>query len=254
MRLIVNNLPDRHTGPVIGPDGAQLGIGVIVPHDMATDRELWRWTPPGVTLLVTRTPPVPLAVTLAQALALGDAALISAAAREVASPEPDVCAYLCTSGSFVHGPAGERALVAAMLTSGIPHAVTSSGALVEALRLAGADTVAVATPYGGQITARLAGFLVESGFAVTGCAQLGLAGAIAAVPPDEVRSLIRRADHPHAQAIVVSCTNLHTYDVIATMEAELGKPVVSASQATLWAALRRLGRRPVGPGQRLAQV
>ena len=66
--------------------------------------------------------------------------------------------------------------------------------------------------------------------------------------------LIRRADHPAADAIVVSCTNLHTYDVIAGLEAELGKPVISASQATMWAALRRIGRRPVGPGQRLVEA
>ena len=53
---------------------------------------------------------------------------------------------------------------------------------------------------------------------------------------------------------MVSCTNLHTYDVIAGLEAELGKPVISASQATMWAALRRIGRRPVGPGQRLVEA
>ena len=239
---------------MIGPDGAQLGVGVIVPYDMATDRELWRWTPPEVTLLLTRTPLVPMAVTVAQARALGDAAVVGAAARDVASPGPGVCAYLCTSGSFVHGLAGERALVAAMLASGIPHAVTSSGALVEALRLAGVGTVAVATPYDERITALLAAYLADSGFTVTGSTQLGLAGAIAAVPPAEVAALIRRADHPAAQAIVVSCTNLHTYDVIAELEAELGKPVISASQATLWAALRRIGRRLVGPGQWLVEA
>jgi maleate isomerase len=239
---------------VISPDGIQLGIGVVVPHDMALDRELWRWTPPDVTLLVTRTALVPLTVTVEQARRLGDAALIAAAARDVATPGPLVCAYVCTSGSFVRGPAGERELVAAMVTSGIPDAVTSSGALVEALRRLGARTVGLATPYDEQITALLVAFLAETGFAVARCAQLGLAGAIPAVPVAEVAALIRKADHPAADAIVVSCTNLHTYDVIAVLEAELGKPVISASQATMWAALRRVGRRPVGPGQRLVEA
>jgi maleate isomerase len=234
---------------VISPHGR---IGVVVPHDMALDRELWRWSPPDVTLLVTRTTLVPMPVTVAQARRLADPALVAAAARDVATPGPLVCAYVCTSGSFVRGRAGERELVAAMVGSGIPAAVTSSGALVEALARLGARTVGVATPYDEQITALLAGFLGESGFTVGRCAQLGLAGAIPEVPTGEVAALIRRADHPGADAVVVSCTNLHTYDVIAGLEAELGKPVISASQATMWAALRRIGRHPIGPGQRLA--
>jgi maleate isomerase len=51
--------------------------------------------------------------------------------------------------------------------------------------------------------------------------------------------------------VCVACTNLPTYDLIASVEAELGKPVVTANQATMWASLRRLGRPAVGPGQRL---
>lgn len=239
---------------MIGPDGTQLGIGVLVPNDMALDRELWRWTPPDVTLLVTRTPPVALPVTVEQARRLGDTALVAAAARAVAEPGPQVCAYLCTSGSFVGGPTGERELLTAMLGSGIPDAVTSSGALVEALRRLDARAVGLATPYDGQLTGLLAAFLADAGFGITGCAQLGLTGAIPAVSGPEVVALVRRADHPSADAIVVSCTNLHTYDAIAPLEAELGKPVISASQATLWSALRRIGRRPVGPGQRLAEA
>jgi maleate isomerase len=62
---------------------------------------------------------------------------------------------------------------------------------------------------------------------------------------------VRRADRPDADAIVVSCTNVPTYDLIAPLEAELGKPIVSANQVTMWAALRAVGLSAVGPGQRL---
>jgi maleate isomerase len=51
--------------------------------------------------------------------------------------------------------------------------------------------------------------------------------------------------------VFVSCTNLPTYDVIAPMEAELGIPVLTANQVTMWAALRRTGHRALGTGQRL---
>ena len=54
-----------------------------------------------------------------------------------------------------------------------------------------------------------------------------------------------------ADAIVVSCTNLPTYDVIAPLERELGKPIVTANQATMWSALRAIGKHAIGQGQAL---
>lgn len=34
---------------------AEIGVGVIAPYDFALDRELWRWVPTSVNLLLTRT-------------------------------------------------------------------------------------------------------------------------------------------------------------------------------------------------------
>ena len=48
--------------------------------------------------------------------------------------------------------------------------------------------------------------------------------------------------------------NLPTYDVIPQLEAELRIPVISANQVTMWAALRRLGTRAVGPYQALIDM
>jgi maleate isomerase len=39
--------------------------------------------------------------------------------------------------------------------------------------------------------------------------------------------------------------------VIAALEAELGKPVLTANQVTMWSALTIAGRKAVGPGQQL---
>jgi maleate isomerase len=47
----------------------------------------------------------------------------------------------------------------------------------------------------------------------------------------------------------VSGTNIATYDVIAPLEAELRKPVVTANQVTMWALLGAIGRQAVGPHQ-----
>ena len=56
-----------------------------------------------------------------------------------------------------------------------------------------------------------------------------------------------------ADALFISCTNLPTYDVIPQLEAELRMPVLSANQVTMWAALRHLGTRAVGPYQAAAR-
>ena len=76
------------------------------------------------------------------------------ASTDLRAVAPLVMAYACTSGSFVGGLAGERALVSAMLDAGAPAAVTTSGALLEALRHLELTRIAVATPYDADLTAR----------------------------------------------------------------------------------------------------
>jgi maleate isomerase len=133
----------------------------------------------------------------------------------------------------------------------MPTAVTTSGAMVEAMAHLGVRSVAVATPYVADLAERLELFLAEAGLETVSSAHLGLPGGIWQVPYDGVASLVLEADHPDAEAIFVSCTNLPTYDLIAPLERELGKPVLTANQVTMWSALRRMGQSAVGPGQRL---
>lgn len=238
---------NRSTQPQ-GP-AEQIGVGVIAPFDLALDRELWRWVPEEVTLLLTRTPYVDQPVGIELAEAVSDCADLSRGTRELIAVAPRCIAYACTSGSFIDGVAGERALVEAMCTAGAPQAVTTSGALLDALAVLDIHRVAVATPYVESLTSRLHTFLGEAGVETVGGAQLGLSAEIWKVPYGVTAQLIRDADSAQAQAVFVSCTNLPTYDLIAPLEAELGKPLLTANQVTLWAALRQAGSAAVGDGQ-----
>lgn len=226
-------------------------VGVVVPYDFALDRELWRWVPKGANLMITRTPYAAVPVTVDQAMLVSDNHMVAACAQELLVPEPRVVAYGCTSGSFVGGLEGERSLVEAMLHAGAPAAVTTSGALVEALRHLGVRRLAVATPYDEAITLRLEAFLAEAGIEVTGVSSFGLSGQIWRVPYEETVALIRAAAVNSCDAVFVSCTNLMCYDLIAPMEAELGVPVITANQVTMWAAMARMGLKAKGPGQSL---
>ncbi|QNG51513.1 aspartate/glutamate racemase family protein [Pseudonocardia petroleophila] len=240
----------QETGVVPPPDPAG-GIGVIVPFDFALDRELWRWVPEPVELHLTRTPFVPSPVTAEMARAISDPEPVRGATRDLLQPGTRIVAYACTSGSFVDGVAGERALIDVMHEAGARHALTTAGALVSALGAVGASRVAIVTPYVDTLTELLGAFLAAHGITSTSAVGLGLLGQIWRVSYDEVVAAARAADHPDAEAVFISCTNLATYDVIAPLERELGKPVLTANQVTMWAALQAIGVRALGPGQRL---
>ena len=244
------SLEDSAHGIPAGP-AQRTPIGVVAPHDMALDAELWRWVPDDASLFFARTPYDPQPVTLEMVEALGDDAGLRGAAEQLKTISPAAFAFACTSGSFVRGVAGEKAAARALTEAGGAPGVTTSGALVSALQRLGAGRVAIATPYDAAITAKLSDYLVENGIVVTGVGYLGLDADMWKVPYQRTAHLIREANTADADAIVVSCTNLPTYDLIAPLEAELGKPIVSANQATMWAVLEQVGLAAVGPGQRL---
>ncbi|WP_206613669.1 maleate cis-trans isomerase family protein [Mycolicibacterium elephantis] len=242
-------------GEVVPPPPLQqVGIGVVTPYDFALDRELWRWVPDDVSLYVTRLRYAPLPVTVDMAVHVSDADNVVAGAANVLAVSPIVTAYACTAGSFVKGMAGEAALVAAMQAAGAPAAVTTSGSMLAALKHLGVHRVATVTPYTADLTIGLTSYLMEAGLEVVATSGLGLTSKIWAVPYEQTAELVRSTNVAEAEAIVISCTNLPTYDLIAPLEAELQKPVVTANQVTMWAALRVAGRKAVGPGQRLLEA
>jgi len=227
------------------------GIGVVAPYDLALDRELWRWTPEPVSLYMTRTPALEVAVSVELAHRLGDLDAIASACRAVSVAEPGVTAYLCTSASFVSGLDGEARLRAAMEAAGASHALTTSGALLAALEALGAARVAVGTPYDAALTEHLVAFLGEAGLATSGTGHLGMGADIWRLSAGTVRELARSLPLDGADAVFLACTNLPTYDVLPALEAELGLPVLSANLVTMWAALRSLGMLPEGRPERL---
>ncbi|UED86176.1 maleate cis-trans isomerase family protein [Streptomyces profundus] len=235
----------------LGGPQPQRGIGVVAPFDFALDRELWRWVPDDVSLHLTRTPFVPVEVSLDLARLVSEHETLREAVRALIAVSPEAVAYACTSGSFVGGVAGERAMSAAMAQAGEVPSFTTSGALLMALRELGARRIAVVTPYTKSVTDALEDFLQEAGVQVCGRSYLGLTREIWRVGYRDVVDMAREAVGDAPDALFISCTNLPTYDVIPQLEAELRMPVISANQVTIWAALRRIGKSAVGPYQAL---
>ncbi|MQA08211.1 MAG: Asp/Glu/hydantoin racemase [Pseudonocardiaceae bacterium] len=233
---------------------AQRGIGVIAPFDLALERELWRWVPMEVSLHLARTPYEPVPVSMEMAELVSNSKHLAAATRDVLPVEPEVVAYLCTSGSFVNGVAAEKGLRKVICEAGAPDAVTTSGALAEVLSYMDISRISVVTPYYADLTAKLHEFLAELNVETVSSEHLGLGGGIWRVSYRTIAEHIMRADRPDAEAIFISCTNLPTYDLIDPLEEALGKPVFTANQLTMWACLQRMGLPVVGPGHWLTEV
>jgi maleate isomerase len=231
----------------------QVGIGVVIPYDFALDREMWRWVPAQVSLHLTRTPYQDIPVSVAQAMAMGDRETVARCTKDLIVVEPAAVAYGCTSGSFIGGLAGEAALIAAMVEAGAPTAVTTSGAVIAAAHALGLKKVAVVTPYDEAVGAKLRAYLNEAGLEVTAHNDMGLTGRIWTVPYEITAAVARRTAQGGGDAVFLSCTNLRTYDLITSLEQELGIPVLTANQVTMWAVLAAAGVAAVGPGQSLLE-
>ena len=224
------------TSPLIArPD--EVRAGVIVPPDMALDAEMWRWAPDGVSLLFTRT------------LHVGNEDAVGQCVRALGAATPAACAYACAAGTVADGMASEKELVEAMRSAGSAESVTTSGAMLSALTHLGIRRVAMSTPHDATAAEQLVAFLAEADVDVVGRARLEPETDAWTVPYERTMQLVRDADAPDAQAVLVSSANLATYDVITPLEAELRKPVLTANQVTMWALLGAIGRQAVGPHQ-----
>ena len=73
--------------------------------------------------------------------------------------------------------------------------------------------------------------------------------------PQTAYRLAREVNRPEVDCLFVSCTNFATIPIIAALEADTGKPVVTSNQATIWDSLRRAGvREPIRGFGRLLEV
>ncbi len=219
-------------------------LGIIYPADGALDDEYWRLVPPGVTVHFTRIAVADEDVTVQVYEEQAASSDIETAAADLTIIRPGAVAYACTSGSFVRGAGGALDIIRRMEdVTGVP-CTTTSTASVRVLRAVGAGKLAVVTPYAGEVNERLHRFLQASGFEVVSFKSLELTREIFTQPAGAAYRLAREADTPEAEAIFISCTNFRTLEVLEALEQDLGKPVVSANQATMWETLRLAGIYP----------
>jgi len=154
---------------------------------------------------------------------------------------PDVILYGCTSATLTHGPSFDRELSKQIKKESGAETVTAAGALVHGLKALGVNRIGFASPYVPAINDMAIAFLDVVGVETVNRAEVGEAlgnHGQGALSPEAVYELGLEADHPDAEAIVLSCTDMRSVETIARLEEKLGKPVISSNQAMVFQAMQ----------------
>lgn len=226
--------------------GWRARIGIIVsPPNTVCEPELNRMAPPGVSIHVARMfRPAGMTSLSIDAVQRTNESLPQVA-NTLGSLRPNLVVFPHTMGSMVDGPEHEDEL-ARMLSeeAGCP-ALTTAKAMVTAFKLMGLSRISVANPYPADMTNLQKEFLEMAvpGLQVVKTLSLDMESglAIGDLEPESAYKAARDVDDESAEAVFLSGTNWRTIEMIETLEEDLGKPVITANQVTMWAALRMLG-------------
>jgi len=175
----------------------------------------------------------------------GSADRLAAGVEELRLSGAEAVVWAATGGSSAHGWQGAHEQVGALArAAGLPASATSFG-FVHAVRELGATRVAVGGTDADDVAALFSSFLAEAGLDVVSVRRSG--PGTGGWGEAEVLALVRAADHTDAEAVLLPDASLRTASFLPALEKELGRPVLTASQVTVWEALRLAGRRVHAP-------
>lgn len=182
-------------------------------------------------------------------LDLGRAERLAEGAAELKQSRPDAVMWACTSGSFVFGREGANIQAGGIAqVVGVPASSTSI-AFVDACKALDIYKVAVAASYPEDVAQHFVRFLAAAGIEVVSMGSNGIvtAAEVGTLTSDQVIDMVKAADHPDAEAVLVPDTAMHTLAIVDDLETATGKTVLTANQVTLWKGLELAGRVPSLP-------
>jgi maleate isomerase len=228
-------------------------IALVVPGDSQVDDEFWRMLAPHAIPFVSRTTGADERMTDARTVighleGLARSSDFEVAADRLRAVNAVAAAYVDTSISFVRGPGGDLDIarrIRAFL--GVPTIVTST-AVVVAARTLGVSRFGVLSVYPPPVNEAITRFFEPQGVNIVRIAPLesrmedGLTSQdLGRMRPEELVAAGRALDGPDIDAVFIPCTAVRTLDAIEPLEAAIGKPVITAIQATIWAVARLAG-------------
>jgi maleate isomerase len=182
-------------------------------------------------------------------ISLRDAALrqfddskILEAARLLADAHVDVICWSGTSAGWLGFDTDEHLCRRITEATGIP-ATTSVLALNEALRLRGARTLGLVTPYVAEVQQRIVANYAGIGIQCVAERHLDLSVnfSFAEVSPETLTELVCSVAEQRPDAITTFCTNLRAAQLAQALEARTGVPLYDTVSTVVWKALQLAG-------------
>ena len=215
-------------------------LGLIVPSSNTTmEAEFWRMALGWATIHTAR---MRLKRITVDELEEMEQRMLEAALR-LADANVDVIGYGCTSGSLFRGKDHDVEIERKIKEKTGILAITTARAVIKALKKLQVERVCIATPYTKEINDLEKRFIEENGIKVLRIKGLGMVDNIEVGRMDP-RSAYKLANEVYVSGthgIFISCTNFRTIEVIASLERELGVPVISSNTATFWYMMRKIG-------------
>ena len=236
-------------------------VGLIVPATNTTvEYEFWRIAPEGISRQFSRMEYLETQDPKEKEkylFSMGDYAID--AAKRIAAVKPDIIAFCCTSGSFIKGKEYDKEIIAKIEKETNIPAITTSTAVLEAFKYLNLKKIAMATPYHKEVYEKEVQFFEESipNFKVISMENLGIVSGLEKgnLFPSSSYISAKEADRADAEAVFISCTAWRTFEIIELLEEDLGKPVITSNQATIWAIFKKMGLHKVeGYGKLLRTI
>ncbi|HUC98563.1 MAG TPA: hypothetical protein VMR88_08780 [Candidatus Polarisedimenticolaceae bacterium] len=214
-------------------------IGLIIPSsNRLTEPQFNRYAPPGIDIHVTR-----LRMTGKYRKPLDELRRSLIEASEALSDvNPGIIVFHCTANSMENGLAHEAAIVEIIEQASGCSTLTTAQAITQAFNHFAIKKLVLISPYVQATNEHEVYYLKEAGYTVVHELGLGLEShGYSAVTPEEWKKIVKENARADTDGYFLSCTNTRMIEAVPGIEKELGKPVISSNQATLWACLKRLG-------------
>ncbi|MFF3679370.1 maleate cis-trans isomerase [Streptomyces sp. NPDC002120] len=237
------------------PDGwdVRVRLGVLTPHaDVGPESELRAMAPEDVGLHTARVPfgamgrggAMDPTIPLAPVRAFAEPPYVDEAAERLADAPVEAIGFAFTSSAYAIGARGEARMLARLSARarGLP-VVAPCAATVEALRILDAGRICLVDPpwFDAALDDLGRAYYEDAGFEVVRAAPCGLPSDQSRIRPDALLDWVVSFAPEEAAAVVIGGNGFRAVGAIEALEAVLGRPVLTANQVLLWAALRAAG-------------
>ena len=223
-----------------GPGQYRIGL-IVLSNDLATERDFinMRSGDDDIAILISRV--LNHEVCSVENLRDMEPEMTRSASLLIPGYRLDSIAYSCTSGTVVIG----YDTIANRIREARPDipVATPITAALEAFQQFEVNKISVLTPYTDNVNVPIASYLEAHGMEVVAFSSFKFADneSMSKLPPQAIFDAAIKADRPDAQALFISCTAIRAVDVVDAIEQAINKPVVTATQALYWQALRSAG-------------